>query len=156
MARPSTSKDYTGRTVDLCLFPELAVSGVPSAMALGPNTRVIAGPSKACQKFMVVLMTELGSDRVRPSMGTAIPAMLRSGRIFISPGQVEQVFNVEAMVAVNYLNSVRTTGQPLDEIVTLAKLSSYSYSGTTLSLTINLTMADGSTNPILLPVIWQP
>lgn len=155
MSRASTSKDYTGRTVDLSLFPQISSSDVPSAMGIGPQTRVISGPLKACQKFIAVLMTELGSDRVRPNMGTSLPAALKGGRIFISPGQIEQAFNVEAAIAVNYLDAVRKPGQPLDEIITEVRLRTYSSARRSLSLTADATMADGSTSPILLPVIWQ-
>ena len=155
MARPSTSTDYIGRSVDLCLFPTLALPDTPARMAVGPHTRVISGAAKACQKFLVVFLTEKGSDAQRPDMGTNFPTILRSGRIFASPGQVEQIFNIEALVAINYLNSVRQAGQPLDEIIKSVTLKTYSATRTGLSVVADVQLADGGSTPLLLPVIWQ-
>ena len=156
MSRPSTSTSYSGRLVDLCLFPKLATPDTAAGMSVGPSTRVIAGPAKACQKFMVVFLTEKGSDRVRPDMGTSFPTILRNGSVFVTPGQIEQLFNVEALVAINYLNSIRSKGQPKDEIVTKVTLRTYMATRTSLAITADVYFADGSISPIILPAIWQP
>lgn len=155
MARQTTTQDYSSRLVDLSIFPDLKKPEVPARMAIGPVARVIAGPAKACQKFLTIFMTEVGSDRVRPEMGTGFPKMLRTGQIFVSPGQIEQVFNVEAAMAVNYLRLVRPAGQPLDEIITRVSLSTYTTTKTGLSITAKVYLADDSTVPMTLPVVWQ-
>jgi len=157
MARSFISINYKNRLIDLSLFPELSTPGINANMSIGPNSKVITGPSKACQRFLIVFLTKLGSDASRPTMGTRFPSMLQTGMIFISPGQVEQIFNVEALAAITYLRSLPDINtRSLDEIVTEVRLTNYSISRTLLTIEANVSFADGSTLPMVIPTTWQP
>ncbi len=155
MDRTSTSKDYEGRLVDLSIFPDLSTSGSSSLMYIGDKSKMIAGASKACQKFLIVFLTKLGSDKSRPNMGTAFSQMIQSGSIFISPGQVEQAFNVEALAAIKYIESISNyeySSVPLDEIITEVRLTDFTISKTRLSIKAIVKFADNSTLSMMIPI----
>lgn len=156
MAR-NTSTDYTRRRVDLSFFPALATPDVPVEMSIatpGGGTRAIAGASKVSQKFIKVFLTDKGSDRLRPTKGTAFPGMLRRGYFFMSQGEVFQIFNMQALAAVSYIQANTPPGTPLDEQIKSAALKNYTAVPGQISFRINLTTEAGEVSDFLLPVSW--
>lgn len=144
------STDYTGRSVDLCLFPSLMSFATPADMELSSFPKVIAGPSKAAQGFIILLFTRLGELPERPDVGTNFFSRMTLGSVRY-PSDVHQAFLIEGSKAMDAWNDL-SASRPLDEQIKSVDLADLSFNQTGISLTVELTTKGGDSIVFLLPV----
>lgn len=149
-----TTKNYSGRKVDLSIFPVATAAGSASQATIGTNARAIAGPSKVAQNFMRLLLTPLGSLRGDPGAGSNFLDHVRGGYIKF-PIDLQQLFSIEAYRVTDYLRRTARPDAPKDEIIRSAILDKFSSSGGTILLSISLTTEEDSLYKFTLPVAWN-
>jgi hypothetical protein len=132
-----TSTNYTFRTVDLSLFPDLVVPNVPVEVKIGIGAKSVTGHSKAAQNFLKALMTPLGHFKSDPEYGSEFAVFLNSGRTIYAE-DLPNLFATESLRVVEYLFTSRGDDVPDDEVIDRAVLGSYSVEATDVNLTILL------------------
>lgn len=161
MDKLPTSRDYTGRQVDLEFLHEIQLpAGVVSVdMRLGnPKvSRSVTGIQKAVQRYVIVFLTELGSIRHDPRIGTRSVQQLRSVASR-GPSWVRGVFTVANRRALSIIRSedqdTETYGDiPDDERIESVELmgSTYDAGNSVLSLTIGVTTRAGLMFRFVIP-----
>lgn len=148
-----TSTNYTGRLVDLCLFPDISLPSTPRSMAVDSPARVIAGVSKAVQGFVMALLSREGENKEDPLMGT-----LFSERMGVNglkyPSDIDQIFYIEASKAMDWWNS-NSKSRPLDEQIRSVSLVGRVFGATSVSLSVRFVTLAGNDIEFLLPVKWS-
>ena len=153
MAFSSTSQNYQRRRVDLSIFGDLRVSGLPATSGFGVVSRAIAGPSKAAQNYLLALFTPLGSNGARPGYGSNFMPRVRAGFVRY-PGDLSALFAIENLRVQNYLGTLPAS-KFADEQIASVTLDAYSVEPTGIKMRLLLTVASGDTLPFLLPVVWN-
>ena len=149
----SISTDYTGRTVDLSIFPTIAISMVPVGDSIDPS-RAIAGPSKLAQNFLRILMTPLGTYASNVDFGSNFMLRLKNGSIKF-PVDLSQAFSAEALRVQLQMQKMYAANTPDDEKLGTISLQNFTINRGVVQLTINLTTVAGSSASFLLPVVWN-
>ena len=152
----ATSSNYSGRQVDLSIFPDQRLPNRAVITDIGKDrvfSRAIAGPAKASQNYGRLLLTPLGSVRSHPTMGTKFRERFTQGglRYGTDPGQV---FAAENLRVLDFLDSV-SVGRPDDERIESATLQGFTVVAGGVTLNVALTMRSGDTTTFLLPVSWS-
>ena len=147
------STNYSGRTVDLSIFPDLSAIGIPAESKLSIQPKAVAGIAMAVQNFARILLTPLGNYRADPLMGSNFSQKL-SNRYILYPSDLQQVFLIESARVLDYMAS-HYGSAPLDERIQSVSLLSSSVRSTTISMTIAVVTAAGNTVSFILPVVWN-
>jgi len=148
-----TSINYTGRRVDLSLYPAIRLSGVPVSNEFSQAPKAVAGLSALVQNFARILLTPEGTFRGDPTMGTNFFKKISAGGIRY-PADIEHSFLIEASKAAEYMATATDPSTPLDEQLETASLSDIEIGPTSISLVIDVVSRAGSTVSFLLPVNW--
>lgn len=148
----TTSKDYSGRQVDLSVFPSLATANVPVSSEFGEG-KVVAGPMAAAQDFLRILLTATGHYKSDPSLGSDFYSGL-SGKNVRFSSDLLHLFMIESDKVLDYL-AIHSTNLPDDERITEARLVSSQVIGTSIDLVIELSFVAGNTLTVRLPVQWS-
>ena len=148
----NTTTDYSGRQVDLCIFPDLQASDTPVDAAFGKAPKVVAGPLMVAQNFARFFMTDLGQYPSDPEAGSLFAKSLAQGEIRL-PSDLTQLFAMEAFRVVEWMlnNSVDA---PSDERISQVTLLDYDFTGTAIDMTIGIVTKAGDTVSFRLPVTW--
>lgn len=154
MAIPRTSKNYSGRKVDLALYPSINIPEVPVPSSAGPSPKAIAGPSKVAQNFVRIFLTPIGHYRGHPELGTEFMERLHSGAVRFSVDLLH-VFSGEALRVVDFMRETTIDGTPLDERIESVELKDHSIDRGHIRLRIELTTQAGIGTNFLLPIIWS-
>lgn len=149
----STSTVYTGRLVDLSLFPNLNLPDTPEPMTVAGISKVTAGISKAIQGFVLCLLSPQGSNFEDPTMGTNFSSRMGYGGIKY-PSDISQIFAIEASKAVDWWN-FNSKARPLDEQIKSVDLTNQRIGTTSISLSIKVTTKAETDISFLLPVKWS-
>ena len=153
MAITGTSKNYTGRKVDLSIYPSVSTNNVP-VIASAPYSRAIAGPSKVAQNFVRILLTPLGKYRSAPLLGSNFMLKIRSG--FVKHDiDLLHLFAGESLGVVEFMNDNEPSSTPDDERILSVVMTKYATPRGDFSMTIELTTRGGNTTQFLLPVVWN-
>lgn len=127
MAVTGTTSNYVGRKRDISILQ------YPDALSAGPQTvtpvfgkiaRFCTGIQKLAQKYAVILMTNLTSQKNYPEFGTSLLYTLQGG---ISPTDslaAAQIFRLASYLTVTSLKEYQVTHPelPLDERIVRAEL----------------------------------
>ena len=155
------TKNYTGRQVDLEFLQEVRdpLPHVEVAMRLG-NPRVsrnVAGVQKVVQRYVLLFLTQVGSTRNHPAVGTRSISQLQTNAAR-GPAAVRQVFELanRKVLAAMRSDDVQFDvfgALPADEIILAAELRSSSYNPhtSTLSLEVWITLQAGSVFSFVIP-----
>lgn len=146
------STDYSGRKVDLSIFPDGVTPNVPVEASLGFAGKVVSGPLAIAQAFAVALLTPLGHYKSDPDFGSTLIEDLSSKKIEM-PSDILHAFALSSIPVVSYLDSARQDA-PDDERIDAVRLESYNISGSVIELTIVITTLAGQSATFLLPVQW--
>lgn len=149
----NTSVNYTGRSVDLSLFPTIAVQGGYVDSQLSANPMAIAGLSALAQNFSRILLTPLGNYLADPTMGTNFYMKVTMSPMRY-PSDVMNAFLTESLKAIGYMAANYTSLTPPDEMLSTATLTGVDINGTSITLTIEIVSQAGTTVVFLLPVNW--
>lgn len=143
------SKDYTNRSIDLCILDTSDNTGVETVdVGILNSGSIIAGPYKIAQKFLKYLLTELGSVLAEPQYGTDFIIRLMSGQI-----QTELELKLRFYREVDFIITYISNSNPnstADETLLAASLENFSIVGDSVIMRIQFTFEDQST--ILAPV----
>lgn len=150
----TTSTNYSGRTVDLSLFPGASSPGIPVIAQISTRPKAVAGLSKMAQNFARILMTPLGTYRGSPLMGSYFFTKLVS-RLVRYPSDISQVFLVERDRVTEYMRSNFSATLTADERIKTARLKEVVVDATSIYLRIEVESEAGGTLPFLLPVNWN-
>lgn len=156
-----TTRDYTGRQVDLEFLQEIRepLLGTEVDMRLGHPTvsRNVTGVQKAVQRYVLLFLTQLGTIRGAPGLGTlAIPQLrANAGRGAVKIRQVFEIANRRVLQALRADDEQFDVFGPIpaDEIILSAELRSSSYvlATSTLSLEVWITLQSGSVFSFVIP-----
>lgn len=149
-----TSTDYTGRKVDLALFPEIATPGIPADARLTNQPKAVAGLSAVVQNYGRILLTRLGTFRADPFMGSLFVDKITT-RLVRFPSDIQQTFMIESDKVLEYMDEKVTDETPLDEQIKRASLVDQELSVTSVDLTIEIESRSGDKVSFLLPVNWN-
>jgi hypothetical protein len=149
----TTSQNYSGRKVDLSLFPDLKSPSTPVSMTVEGAGRVIAGAAKAAQGFLLALLSSQGERPGDPEFGTKLLYRLRTGGVRY-PSDIDQIFTMEASRAMDWWNS-KSKLRPTDEQIKNVELVARNISQTDISMSMVLTTLGGDNVTLLLPVKWS-
>lgn len=149
----TVSQNYSGKRVDLSIFPDLKSPSTPVDAKFGSNPKAIAGPMASAQNFVRLLLTPKGYYKSDPSIGSDFYAGL-SGRTVRYSSDLLHLFLIESNNVLDYMALVGQT-LPDDERIKTADLIDANITGTTIDMVIEITTAAGETLTILLPVQWS-
>lgn len=150
----STSTDYTGRQVDISIFPDMVAPGQLVDATFSENPKAIAGAMMVAQNFARILLTQYGHYKNDPTMGSFFFEKLTT-RNMQFPSDLELSFLLEKERVLRYMNSLLTDEVPDDERIRSATLLSANVSGSNVDLTIQIETVAGITMSFLLPVQWS-
>ena len=153
MAITGTSKNYTGRKVDLSLYPELTVNG-NKVSAGAPYSRAIAGPSKVAQNFARILFTPLGKYRGNPDLGSNFMQRIQNGAVKYDIDLLH-LFAGESLGVMDFMSSNEPESSPDDERILSVEMTKYSAMRGAFSMTVELKTRGGDSVSFLLPVVWS-
>jgi len=147
-----TSFNYTGRKVDMSIYPEKILDS-PQILGFGNGPAlVISGPLKAAQNYARILLSKKGEHADDPSFGTSLLMDLVSGNM-LHPIKISQAFAMANLDAMAYLYKKYKEDTPLDEKIKFVTLLEYSSSSPTdISFRAELTMASKDSLTFLLPI----
>lgn len=152
----ATTTDYTGRMVDLLMLQGTTSSGVAEVdLALADSdgkSYVTTGIQKISQRFLIGLMTELGSQTHEPGFGTLFMIEVKYGAAN-SSAKFQIAFRNAAAAIIAQQNTRLTGNEPDDEVLTEANLVSYSFpTPDRIIMNVELTSRAGSSRVVVLPV----
>lgn len=147
--------DYAGRTSDLLMIDGASLTReqqLTQALALpGGSGALISGIEKLAQRFLLELLTELGSLRYLPGRGCLFLIEARQG-LWRSAGDVVASFNSSLLLVKRNLMADELESDPNDERFGEAELESVSLTRDLAVLRVNLTSLAGETRKILYPL----
>jgi len=133
--------DYVGRTIDILAFrggnaseKVLLNTSLADATSSGEIT---TGVQKLAQRWIITMLTELGSVTYKPEMGTTFMTQLRAGQVH-SDADMRALFMLTELSAREQLQNEITATTPLDEQYLSASLESVTVSNGSISITVNL------------------
>lgn len=147
MSLSATLAQYAGRSVDLSVVNNIRPPGsTKQETPWGLTNDICTGAVKMAQRVLLTLLTERGSIRVAPELGTGLPGAIRAGRITTSE-DVEIEVGSALVEALSQL--AQNTGMEDERIVDL-DLESYALVRDRLDLSIRIQWA--AARPVILPV----
>ena len=149
-----TSTNYTGRKVDLALFPDLKTEYQAVSGRFSDFPRAIAGIAKLSQNYLRALLTPLGHYKSDPDYGSNLQSKMTTQRIRF-PSDVLHAFVIESDRVASYLHAQETEETPMDERFGKATLVGQNLIGGQIELTIELESASEETVSLLVPVSWS-
>lgn len=138
--------DYIGRSVDLAIYDGPFSRTVPQVMGLalpGESGRLITGIRKLCQRFVILLMTPLGSILHLPDEGCDFLSQLLQGQLRTQL-DVYAAFSSSVSQIREQLLQKESDETPDDERLSTARIESLSLAADQISMTIVITSLDGS------------
>ena len=152
----STVADYIGRTVDVLAWDWSQASN--SLVKLNPTLalpseggKIIGGIGKLAQRFLLELLTELGSIQYSPSRGCTFMTQLRLGALRTSL-DIDQAFASSVVDIQRNLLLDQLASDPADECFGSASLTQINLSGDSVSIYITLISQSQTTVTVLLPL----
>ena len=147
--------DYVGRTVDVSAF----FGGVAGTEKLvrqtifppGSGGELVTGPAKACQRFLMLLLTINGSIAYLPERGCQFMADALRG-LWRTPADVDRSFAFSRIDVLRQLLAEQGDAAPPDEQVAEAALLSVGLAGGMATLRIALTTAAGDSIEFIAPI----
>ncbi len=154
----NVTTDYTDRTKDVSIAYKVNPSSSEVQtikLSFGTISSYCAGVQKLIQRYMIVLLTEKGSQEDSPLFGTDLMTKLRyAGRMNIS--QVRHTFNFANAEVVSAFRKFQTknTG-PLDEQLDTAVLETVTVANGQLNMGIRIYTMAGNEVSVIAPIPIQ-
>lgn len=162
MAKTAKTSDYTGRKVDILAF-DGAYSDVlfPLEQSLYGKSyasgKVCAGIQKLTQRWLIELLTPLGSLPYLPDRGSNFINQARSGRIRTEADASSAFYFALERVATNLITEDSNGTYPDDEKYKDASLISIKIeTGSKLSLSVRLDSLAGESRIFVVPLTVVP
>ncbi len=151
----TTLVDYFDRTIDLTAFDGMTAQGEQQLTmrlaAPGEGGQVCTGAQKVVQRFLLKLLTELGSDPLEPEDGTEFLTKLNRGEI---RNQVDAlVVFAEAQLDIRRrLRAEETAADPADERYESAVVESLAVLPGFVQYHLRITTRAGDARQVILPL----
>lgn len=157
MAIAGVTSDYTGRKKDISIlqYPDATLVDAQTVNPkFGKNSRCCAGVQSLVQKYVVILLTNLGTQEKYPGFGTDFMYTLQAG---ISPTDrlmAAQIFHLASYKAVNTLKEYQQEHEeiPLDERIVNATLTDISLRGGAAGFDVTITTEAENTIQFIIPL----
>lgn len=148
------STDLTGRLIDILIsqgvnFVDENVTK-PVELAFGDAERVVTGPQKLIQQWMIVFLTKRGSVQANPNFGTSFIRNMEQGRI-VTDADVRLEFADATALATDTLDEANVN-KPEDEQLAVAELVDFTLTPTLLNMKVNLVSVAGEGTTVILPI----
>jgi len=155
MMTSQASRNYAGRSIDLCYIPKLeTLSRSRVQLAFGNDPTVCTGVEKLVQWVVNILMTIRGSDPYRPDYGTLFMEELSTGQA-VTDDEAMAAFGEATLYILEYFaENVLQNDTPADEV--LKDLGGYiiEYDGYTMKMAIEIsTNEDDLTVIVPIPLV---
>lgn len=147
----TTTTDYTGRLVDLFISQGLSPTGMkPITLDFDSTGQIITGIQKAIQTFLIVFLTEKGSNLADPNFGTRFITNVRNSNL---RGPQLQIHFRDAVEDFLNQQSRYIDGLPDDEILDEIILDSYNIqSKDSIELNVRINSKAGESQILTLPI----
>ena len=148
--------DYVSRTIDVLAFRGgVASTEVLLGQSLADTVsggEITTGIQKLAQRWLITLLTELGTVKYKPTMGTTFMTQLRQGYIR-SDADMRALFALSELRVREQLNNEVTATTPLDEQYRDASLTGVTVipGYVNISVTFRSRAADG-TSTFIVPI----
>lgn len=157
MAISGTSTNYVDRKKDISIlqYPDATIVGAQDMrVEFDLVTKYCSGIQKLAQKYVIILFTNIGSQKYYPDFGTEFLWTLQAG---ISPTDkiaAAQIFNLASYDAVNTLkrHQAERDNIPLDERIASASLEDISLYGGSVSFSVQLNTEASTGVTFLIPL----
>lgn len=118
---------------------------------LPDGSELCTGIEKLSQRFLIELLTDVGSIPLQPTRGTKLLAEFRAGRIRTEL-DVITTFNFAAAAAVSRLQLIESIRDPADERIAQARLDRVVLRRQVAELHITITSRAGAQRSLPLPI----
>lgn len=137
-----------GRDVDAYVLGGVTRGQLP--LTLSRDAHMAYGPALAVQKFLVNMLTTLGSIVTQPERGTDFMRQLVSGELR-NETEVTMAFAAAATDTIRYLAGLRTDATDLDEEPLSVEVQAVNVLYDAVEIAATLTTASGRTIDFALP-----
>jgi len=161
MAKTAKTLDYTGRKVDVLAFDGAYSDGLfrleQGLYGTYSSGKVCAGIQKLTQRWLIELLTPLGSLPYLPDRGSNFINQARSGRIRTEADASSAFQFAKDRVATNLINEDSEGTYPNDEKYGGASLIAIKIeTGSKLSLSVRLDSLAGESRVFVVPLTVVP
>ena len=148
--------DYIGRTIDILAFRGGNASEQvllnPTLADANSSGEVTTGIQKLAQRWLITMLTELGSVTYKPEMGTTFMTQLLAGEVH-NDADMRALFTLTELNAREQLQNEITDTTPLDEQYLSASLEAVTVSNGNISITVNLySKSPENTATFIMPI----
>lgn len=152
----SVSSNYSGRLKDLCIADGIKGNTdkvQPMSLTFGKLSSYCAGVQKLVQRYAIMLMTKLGSQKDYPDFGTDFITNLNSGRN-VSGQDFSYTFNFASWDVIKEMKTYQVANpeMPLDEQINTATLENYNVVKDAVQLNVRLTTMAGTNIQFIMPL----
>jgi hypothetical protein len=152
----NVTSDYTGRKKDISILqnPDPLMVGAQSVTpAFGSVGRFVAGVQKTIQRYAIILLTNINSQKHYPEFGTGFLSEL-SKYSAVDALQARQLFVMASFSAVSLMQNYQSSHPeiPLDERIVSASLIDIVVNQQGVYFSISIKTEAGSILDFLLPL----
>lgn len=153
----STTTNYTGRKKDISVLqnPD-ALNSDPQDVSLsfGKSGKFCAGVQKLVQRYVILLLTNIGSQKYYPDFGTELLYNLKAGVSPVDLIGVTQMFSLASFEAVNALlvAQIQDPTSPSDERIASAELEDISMISSAVNFSVRITTESETAISFVVPL----
>jgi hypothetical protein len=145
---------YVGRTVDYSIIQNMTPTQLGLVGANGQGY-VLTGILKLAQRFLLLLLTRLGSSQYFPNAGSTF--MLDAARGgWRTVADIGQSFQMSLPGIVQQLDAIATAQDPSDELYANAQLTDVVLDQNVATVTVLLTSQAGESYALIAPISTLP
>jgi len=149
--------DYSGRAVDVSVlqYPDTTTPGGSTVSpAFGNPSRFCAGPQKLIQRYIIMMLTNIGSQPEYPGFAASFLWTLQAGISPVDTIRARQIFSIADYAVVGIIKNYQITNPnlPLDEQLANTRLVKLALNGGYAGFDVQLTTLAGSAVNFLVPL----
>lgn len=153
----NTTTNYSGRKKDISIlqYPDPTdIDPQNMSISFGGIGRFCAGVQKLIQRYAIILLTNLGSQKYYPDFGTDLIATLRNGVGAMDLIRVTQIFNAANYEAIAVIRAAQTYDLeiPEDERLASAELVDTNILGSAVYFSVTITTESATAINFVLPL----
>jgi hypothetical protein len=152
-----SSTDYTGRKKDMSIldYPNLtAIDGAEVFPRFGKASKFCAGTQKLVQRYTILMLTNIGSQKFYPTAGVDFLWPLQSGISPTSRIEAAQIFSLADYDANRVIRNYQTLNPdiPEDEQLQRTELQNLVLAGGYVAFSVKLVTLAGNDSNFLIPL----
>lgn len=155
----AVTSDYSGRTKDISIAYKVNptfVGAQNTDLKFGPVSAYCSGVQKLVQRYMIALLTQIGSQPGYPNFGTGLLAKLHNsgGLTKTAVGHIFNFANANVVAAFREYQTANPSNFK-DEQLNTATLNNVSVGQGNISLNINILTVSGTNVVFVVPIPIQ-